>query len=116
MKTFKKSDFKTGMRVLLQNGDYKFVFIGSNRIYFTNNTGDYTTSEYLNSNLLKDDGGNDFGIMKIYDKPKSENEYFNINILGCLLWDRKEEETIFEHKGIKWSESTLKSMIDKYIK
>jgi len=111
----KKSELKTGMRAQYRNGEIKFVYITDcSEGYFTNANSKHTLISSFNDDLFND-GDDEFDIVKVYDVPKHPYRVINLNELGGLLWERKEEEekTILTLDDVEYSESTLRSLIKK---
>jgi hypothetical protein len=118
MKQFKKSDLKTGMRILMENGYLYLVLIdfdfkGKSLDCIVNTDG---TTHWIDLANYTDDFeyllGNDKKIIKIF-KPKLPYSMTNLNdarYLGEVVWER-EDNTFIEIDGVGYSEEEIRHLI-----
>ena len=122
----KKPKLKTGNIAKLRNGTRALVLIecsfylyeesidSCDNILSLYNGGIIKLTSYSNNLIHKDN--DEYDIVNI-SWPLNNAHIVDCNEINeLLLWERKEEKPILIHKGVEWSETTLKSMIDKQIK
>ena len=107
----KKSDLKTGMRVL---------FVGDDRICIIVKTDTETFGVFEFGHArpifqydLSINTGSPCDVVKVYDIPTTHDLILKHEYSGNLLWERKEEKPILTLDGVEYSESTLRSIIKK---
>lgn len=110
----KKSDLRTGMRVVLREKKAYIVLLN------IEDHGDVVVADGSWGNLknynenLTHRNYNDLDIIAVYSREHMTN-IIDLSIKGVLLWS-EEEKITFTYKGVNYSKSTLESIIDKSLK
>ena len=112
----KKADLKTGMRVRVGGeDDYGIILLDTDNsdviIYYDSYDPLCNFNDDL-SHITKPS----YDINEILNCPSIIKYSLDFKVTGSILWERKAETPIFTHKGVEWSEQTLKSMIDSKMK
>lgn len=118
MKTFKKSDLRTGMLVENRYGDKGMVLLNTAHGDVISGDGKSARAWFHLSKLdsdLKYPGMLDGDIIRVYDNAEhfEIRDRISFDKKTQLIWEREEENTIVTIDGVEYSESTLRSLIKK---
>jgi len=100
---FFKIILKTGMRVDLGDEGRRFVHVNGKEIILTTENGYHGSLEYRKDH-----------IQKVYDKPDTSNEYFNIKATGRLLWEKKKRTRFSEMTLVEISNMTTEDISEEF--
>ena len=111
----KKSDLKSGMQIEQRDGDRMIVFIDSpaGDVFVKVNGDDCDRLNMFDEDLCHE-YNKEYDVVKIYSSDDITG-YNNKISSEDLIWERK-EDSIVTFDGVDYSESTLRSLIQKATK
>lgn len=90
LEPFTKADLKTGMRVVYRNG--RTLVVAGGATFSTPLGRSFFVSSFTDELRREKDGGlPEYDIMEVYAAPEKCEDFFNLDVLGELLFKREEK-------------------------